>query len=94
MTSPHPPVTAAEIADLLARLRTLRTPAQGGEAAAYATFLSAKADLLTRIADEHTNDQPCRYHTHARHVAAHARAAAAHAHTRAENAATTPKDTQ
>jgi hypothetical protein len=94
MTNPQP-VTTAEIADLLARLRTLRSPAQGGDPAAYATFLSAKADLLTRIADEYTGDEPpCRYHTHARHVAAHARIAAAHAHTRAETAATTPKDPQ
>jgi hypothetical protein len=93
MTSPQP-VTAAEIADLLARLRTPRTPTQGGDPAAYAAYLSAKADLLTRIADEHTDDEPpCRYHTHARHVAAHARAAAAHAHTIAETP-TTPKDTQ
>ncbi len=94
MTSPHQPVTAAEIADLLARLRTLRTPAQGGDPAAHAAFLSAKADLLTRIADEHTDDQrPCQLGAHIRHAAAHARAAAAHAHTHAETAAT-PKDTQ
>jgi hypothetical protein len=64
------PVTAAEIADLLSRLRTLRTPAQGGDPAAYAAALTAKADLLTRIAAEHPDDEP------ARQVATHARAAA------------------
>jgi hypothetical protein len=66
----HQPVTTAEIASLLTRLRTLRTPAQGGDPTAYATALTAKADLLTRIADTHPDDEP------ARQVAAHARAAA------------------
>jgi hypothetical protein len=94
MNSPHRPVTATEIADLLTRLRTLRTPAQGGDPAAHAAFLTAKADLLTRIADEHTDEPPCRYGTHARHVAAHARFAAAHARTLAETARTNPEDTQ
>ena len=95
MNSPHRPVTAAEIADLLTRLRTLRTPAQGGDLAEYAAFLTAKADLLTRIADEHADDQrPCQHATHVRHVAAHARFAATHARTLAETARTNPKDTQ
>jgi hypothetical protein len=95
MNNPHRPVTAAEIAELLTRLRTLRTPAQGGDPAEHAAFLTAKADLLTRIADEHADDQPpCQHATHARHVAAHARFAAAHARTLAETARTNPKDTQ
>lgn len=42
----HRPVTVAEIADLLARLRTTRTPAQRGDPALYAAALAAKADLL------------------------------------------------
>jgi hypothetical protein len=68
--TPHRPVTAAEIADLLGRLRALRSPAQGGDPAVYATALTAKADLLTRIAAEHPDDEP------AHQVAAQARAAA------------------
>ncbi len=88
------PVTAAEIADLLTRLRTLRTPAQGGDPAEHAAFLSAKADLLTRIADEHTSEPPCGHDAHARHVAAHARLAAAHARTLTETAHTNPEDTK
>ena len=64
----HRPVTA-EIADLLGRLRTLRSPGQGGDPAAYAAALTAKADLLTRVAAEHPDNEA------ARQVAAHARAA-------------------
>jgi hypothetical protein len=93
MNSPHRPVTAAEIADLLTQLPTLRTPAQGGDPDEHAAFLTAKADLLTRIADEHTTQPPCGHDTHARHVAAHARLAAAHARTLAETGHTKPKDT-
>jgi hypothetical protein len=93
MNSPHRPVTAAEIADLLSQLRTLRTPAQGGDPADHAAFLTTKADLLTRIADEHTGEPPCGHDAHARHVAAPARLAAAHARTLAETARTNPKDT-
>jgi len=94
MNSPHRPVTAAEIARLLTQLRTLRTPAQGGNPAEHAAFLAAKADLLTRIADEHTSEPPCGHDTHARHVAAHARIAAAQARTLAETGRTNPEDTQ
>lgn len=94
MNSPHRPVTAGEIAELLTRLRTLRTPAQGGDPAEHAAFLSAKADLLTRIAEEHTAQPPCGHDAHARHVAAHARLTAAQARTLAETARTKPKDTQ
>jgi hypothetical protein len=88
------PVTAAEIADLLTQLRTLRTPAQGGDPAEHAALLAAKADLLTRIADEHTSEPPCGHDAHARHVAAHARLAAAHARTLTETARTNPEDTK
>jgi hypothetical protein len=95
MNSPNRPVTAAEIADLLTRLRTQRTPAQGGDPAEHAAFLTAKADLLTRIAHEHADDQrPCEHGVHARHVAAHARFAAAHARHVAETGRTNPKDTR
>lgn len=94
MNRTHQPVTAAEIADLLTQLRTLRTPAQGGEATEHAAILSAKADLLTRIADEYTSEPPCGHDTHARHVAAHARLAAAQARTLAETGRTNPEDTK
>lgn len=86
------PVTAAEIADLLTRLRTLRTPAQGGDPAEHAAVLAAKADLLTRIADEHTSEPPCGHAAHARHVAAHARLAAEQAQTLTATGRTDPED--
>lgn len=70
-------------------------PAQGGDPAEHAAFLTAKADLLTRIADEDADDQrPCQHGVHTRHVAAHARAAAAQARTLADTARTNPKDTK
>lgn len=53
----HRPVTVAEIADLLARLRTLRTPARGGDPATYTAALAAKAGLLARIAAEQAIEQ-------------------------------------
>jgi len=87
------PVTTAEIADLLTGLRTLRTPAQGGDPTEHAAVLSAKADLLTRIADEHTSEPACGHDAHARHVAAHARLAAAQARTLAETGRSNPEDT-
>lgn len=48
----HQPVTTAEIADLLAWARTL-THSGGADPARRAAYLTAKADLLARIASEH-----------------------------------------
>ena len=61
------PVTVTEIADLLARARTL-SPPRPGDTAARAAFLAAKADLLARIPDQHAHQ--------ARQVAADTRAMA------------------
>lgn len=94
MNSPNRPVTAAEIADLLAQAREL-TETRTADPTARAAYLAAKADLLTRIADEHADDQrPCQHAAHARHIAAHARVVAAHARTLAETARTHPEDTK
>ena len=41
----------------LARLRTTRTPAQGGDPALYAAALAAKTDMLARIAAEQAAEQ-------------------------------------
>jgi hypothetical protein len=66
----YQPVTAAENAALLAQLRALRAPARGGDPANFAAALTAKADLLTRIADAHPDDEPAHQVTaHTRHVA-------------------------
>ncbi len=84
------PVTATEIADLLAQLRALSTPRHGG--AARAVFLAAKADLLSRIADQHAHDWPDDHTAHARQVAAHARVIADRAHTVIEPVHADPED--
>ncbi len=77
-TPQRAPVTAAEIADLTAQLRAL-SPPQPGDTAARAAFLATKADLLARIADQHSHDGPCDHAAQARQVAAHARVVADHA---------------
>jgi hypothetical protein len=76
------PVTATQIADLLAWARTL-TAAQPTDRAAY---LAAKADLLARIADQHAHDWQCDHAEQARQVAADARAVADQAHQIAQDA--------
>jgi len=82
MNSPDQPVTATEIADLLAQARSLTQARTAADPAARAAYLTAKADLLTRIAEQYAHDQrPCHLGEHARHVAAHARIAAESAHT-------------
>ena len=82
MNSPHQPVTATEIADLLAQARSLTQARSAADPTTRAAYLAAKADLLTRIADEHADDdRPCQLSTHARHIAAHARIAAESART-------------
>lgn len=69
------PVTVTEIADLLARARTL-SPPRPGDTAARAAFLAAKADLLARIPDQHAHDRSCHHADQARQVAADTRAMA------------------
>jgi hypothetical protein len=94
MSGPTQPVTAAEVADLLTQARSLTEARPTADPAQRAAYLKAKADLLTRIAEQRADDdRPCHLGAHARHVAAHARIAAAHAATLAEQARTNPKDT-
>jgi hypothetical protein len=83
-TDPTPTghVTAGEITEFLHHLARTRPPALGGDPADYAALLARKADLITRIADQHdtlTNPE------HTRHIAEHARAQAAAAARHAEN---------
>jgi hypothetical protein len=73
--SPTPPrVRPRDITDLLARAASL-TQAGPPTPAAWAAYLAAKADLLTRIADQHTHEDPHHSH-HAHRLAEHARHAA------------------
>lgn len=46
-------VTAGEITEFLHHLARYRPPALGGDPADRATLLARKADLLTRITDQH-----------------------------------------
>jgi hypothetical protein len=85
------PVTVTEIADLLAQLRTL-SPPRPSDTAARAIFLAAKADLLTRIADQHAHDWPCDHAAQARQVAADARIIAERAQAAIEPAPVDPED--
>lgn len=48
------PPTPRQIADLLARARALTAAGPHADPAEVAAYLAAKADLLTRIADQHT----------------------------------------
>jgi hypothetical protein len=91
MNDPSPPVTVAEIADLLAQLRTL-SPPRPGDTAARAVFLAAKADLLARIADQHAHDWHCDHAAQARQVAADGRVIAERAQTAIEPIRVDSKD--
>jgi hypothetical protein len=91
MNEPVTPVTTTEVANLLTQLRTL-SPRQPGDLAARAAALAAKADLLTRIADQHARDWPCPHAEQARQVAHDAHVVAAHARAVAEHARTDPED--
>jgi hypothetical protein len=72
--SPTPPrVRPRDIADLLAWATSLSDPRRATDPAERAAYLAAKADLLTRIADQHTHDDPDHAH-HARRIASHAQA--------------------
>ncbi|MGH4006929.1 MAG: hypothetical protein ACRDTH_01950 [Pseudonocardiaceae bacterium] len=79
--SPTPPrVRPRDIADLLTWATSLSAARPAADPAERAAYLTAKADLLTRIADQHTHDDP--HHAH------HARQIASDAHATAEQAAT------
>jgi hypothetical protein len=81
MTSPPPPrVRPRQISDLLAWATSLSSAPHAADPAQWAAYLAAKADLLTRIADQHTHDDP----DHARH----AHRIASDAQTSAQRAAT------
>jgi hypothetical protein len=81
MTSPPPPrVRPHDISDLLAWATSLSSAPHTADPAQWAAYLAAKADLLTRIADQHTHDDP----DHARH----AHRIASDAQTSAQRAAT------
>ena len=55
MTAPTPePVTVAEITDLLAWARRLTEAGAHTDPAERAAYQQAKAQLLTRITDQHT----------------------------------------
>jgi hypothetical protein len=76
MTAPVPePVTVTEIADLTAWARPLAGN-QLADPAEVAAYLTAKADLLERIADERAHGWTPREAIQARQVAEQARAAA------------------
>lgn len=69
------PVTAADIAEFLARLARLRSPALGGDPAERAALLCDKAELLGRIADQHAHSDPA-YSAQVAQLATAARTAA------------------
>ena len=75
------PVTARDIAAFTARLARLRSPALGGDPAAYAAehaaLLAHKAELFARIADQHAGTDPA-HAGEAREIAERAHAAAQH----------------
>lgn len=85
MTSPPPPrVRPRDISDLLAWATSLSSAPHAADPAQWAAYLAAKADLLTRIADQHTHEDPDHAH--------HAHRIASDAHTTAQRA-TTPLST-
>jgi hypothetical protein len=76
--SPTPPrVRPRDIADLLAWATSLSTARPAADPTEWAAYLTAKADLLTRIADQHTPDDP----HHARRIASDAQTTAQRAAT-------------
>ena len=77
-----PPVRPRDIANLLAWATSLSAPRCATDPAERAAYLATKADLLTRIADQHTHDDPD--HAHRTHQIA------ADAHATAQRAATSP----
>ena len=82
MTSPPAPprVRPRDISDLLAWATSLSAAPHAADPAQWAAYLAAKADLLTRIADQHTHDDPDHAH-HARRIASDAQDSAERAAT-------------
>jgi hypothetical protein len=79
--SPRPPrVRPRDIADLLAWAGSLTAARHTTDPTEWAAYLTAKADLLTRITEAHTHEDP--RHAH------HTHRIAADAHTTTERAAT------
>jgi acyl-CoA reductase-like NAD-dependent aldehyde dehydrogenase len=79
--SPRPPrARPRDIADLLAWAASLSPTRRAADPAAWAAYLQAKADLLTRIAAWHTDEDP-HHAPHAHRIAEHARLTARHATT-------------
>jgi hypothetical protein len=74
----HDAVTARDIAEFLHHLAEPGRGARSDDHAERAQFLARKADLLTRIADQHTPSDP-RHSEQIRQIATNARAAADHA---------------
>jgi hypothetical protein len=72
-TSPR--VHPRDITDLLAWAASLSPARRAADPATWAAYLAAKADLLTRIAAQHTHDDP-HHAQHAHRLAAHAQLAA------------------
>jgi hypothetical protein len=64
MTSPPAPprVRPRDISDLLAWATSLSAAPHAADPAQWAAYLAAKADLLTRIADQHTHEDPDHAH--------------------------------
>lgn len=78
-SSPTPPrVRPRDIADLLAWAASLSPARRATDPAAWAAYLQAKADLLTRIAAQHTDEDP-HHAQHAHRIAEHAHLTARHA---------------
>jgi hypothetical protein len=71
-------VSPAEIADLLAWARSVTEAGPAADPTQRAAYLSAKAELLTRIAEQHTENGPC-HAAQARQVATAARSSTAQA---------------
>jgi hypothetical protein len=80
MSGDRPPqrVSAAQIADLLARARSITAAGPAADPTQRVAYLIAKAELLARIADQHAENCPC-HAAQARQVAADARSSAAQA---------------
>ena len=73
------PVTAAEVADLLHRIRRL-TEDRPADPREQAAVLARKAELLARIADQRAQQcGPCEHTTEARDIAREAQAIAENA---------------
>jgi hypothetical protein len=80
MTEDYDAVTARDIAEFLHHLAELRSSARADDPAERAAFLTRKAEVLTRIADQYARTDPA-YSRQVQQLATDARTAA-HASTR------------